>query len=90
VKHAPGARAAIDLAVSSQRVRLEITDDGGPGERPPAALGAGHGIAGHGIAGHGIAGMRERIAAFGGWLAAAPRAERGFCVVAEIPVERAM
>jgi signal transduction histidine kinase len=34
--------------------------------------------------------MRERIAAFGGWLAAAPRAERGFCVVAEIPVERAM
>ena len=41
-------------------------DDGGPGERPPAPRADGG-------TGHGIAGMRERIAAFGGWLAAGPR-----------------
>jgi signal transduction histidine kinase len=79
VKHAPGARAAIDLAVSDGQVRLEVTDDGGPRERPPADLGTGHGIVG----------MRERIGAFGGWLVAGPGADRGFRVVAEIPVERA-
>ena len=80
VKHAPGARAAIDLTVSAQQVRLEVADDGGPAgdAGPSAGLGPGHGIVG----------MRERIGAFGGWLVAAPRAERGFRVVAEIPVER--
>jgi signal transduction histidine kinase len=84
VKHAPGARAAIDLAVSARQVRLEVADDGGPAgdagpcANPRAGLGPGHGIVG----------MRERIGAFGGWLVAAPRAERGFRVLAEIPVER--
>jgi signal transduction histidine kinase len=78
VKHAPGARAAVDLAVSAQQVRLEVADDGGPGEGPLAGLGPGHGIVG----------MRERIGAFGGRLVTGPRAERGFRVAAEIPVER--
>ena len=80
VKHAPGARAVIDLAVSAQQVRLEVADDGGPddGQGLPAGPGPGHGIMG----------MRERIAAFGGCLVTGPRAERGFRVAAEIPVER--
>jgi len=80
VKHAPGARAAIDLAVSARQVRLEIADDGGPaGDAGPCGAPG---------PGHGIVGMRERIGAFGGWLVAAPCAERGFRVAAEIPVER--
>ena len=29
VKHAPGARATVDLAVSDQAVRIEVADDGG-------------------------------------------------------------
>ena len=40
--------------------------------------------------GHGIVGMRERIAAFGGWLVAEPVAGRGFRVTAEVPVEGAV
>jgi signal transduction histidine kinase len=78
VKHAPGARAVVELTVSAGKVRLDVRDDGGPGgDAPRAGLGAGHGIAG----------MRERIGAFGGWLAAGPAAGGGFRVTAEVPVE---
>ena len=78
VKHAPGARAAVELAVSAQKVRLDVRDDGGPGggQAPRAGLGTGHGITG----------MRERIGAFGGWLVAGPVAGGGFRVTAEVPV----
>ena len=68
VKHAPGARATVDLAVSADQVRLGVTDDGGPAGHPAGndgpACGPGQGT------GHGIVGMRERIGAFGGWLVA--------------------
>jgi signal transduction histidine kinase len=83
VKHAPGARASVDVAVSDGKVRIEVTDDGGPARRSP---GGGEGPAGPGT-GHGIVGMRERIGAFGGWLVAGPLPGRGFHVRAEIPVE---
>jgi signal transduction histidine kinase len=73
VKHAPSAHATVDLSVSSSQVRLEVADDGGPAVSQLAAPG------------HGIVGMRERIAAFGGWLVAEPVAGRGFRVVAEVP-----
>ena len=59
VKHAPGARAAVDLAVCDREILLDVTDDGGPAVRPAG----GERQAGPG---HGIVGMRERIAAFGG------------------------
>jgi signal transduction histidine kinase len=73
VKHAPSAHATVDLSVSSSQVRLEVADDGGPATSQPA------------VPGHGIVGMRERIAAFGGWLEAEPAPGRGFRVVAEVP-----
>ena len=83
VKHAPGARATVDLAVTDHEIRLDVTDDGGPA-RPPAA--------GRGLqpSGHGIVGMRERIAAFGGQLTAEPLAGQGFKVTARVPIEGAM
>ncbi len=84
VKHAPGARAIVDLAVSETEVRVEVADHGGssrPGDH------ARRNIPG---AGHGIGGMRERIGAFGGWLVAEPLAAGGFRVVAEVPIESAM
>jgi hypothetical protein len=93
VKHAPGARAAVDLAVSDREIRLDVTDDGRPagppglpagGERP---AGAGERQAGPG---HGIVGMRERIGAFGGRLVAEPLAGRGFRVTAQVPIEGAV
>ncbi len=85
VRHAPRARATVDLTVSAGLVRIEVADDGGSAgptagdqERPD--------IPG---TGHGITGMRERIGAFGGWLQAEPLAG-GFRVLAEVPIEGAM
>jgi signal transduction histidine kinase len=80
VKHAPGARATVGLAVSAGQVRLDVTDDGGP---------AGPAANGEIKPGLGIVGMYERIGAFGGWFVAEPLAGRGFRVTAEIPVEGA-
>jgi signal transduction histidine kinase len=77
VKHAPGARAAVELAVSAGKVRLDVRDDGGPGGGQAPRVGPG--------TGHGITGMRERIGAFGGWLVAGPVAGGGFQVTAEVP-----
>jgi signal transduction histidine kinase len=79
VKHAPGAQVTVELAVSAGKVRLEVGDDGGPGRGRGPRAGPGPG--------HGIAGMRERIGAFGGWLAAGPAAGGGFLVTAEMPAE---
>ncbi len=81
VKHGAGARAVVAVTVSAGRVRIEVTDDGGAaappagGDRRPDSPGPGHGIVG----------MRERIAAFGGWLVAGPLPGGGFQVLAEIP-----
>jgi signal transduction histidine kinase len=95
VKHAPGARAAIDLAVSASQVRLEVADDGGSARDRGSADADDGGSAGEALqpgpgTGHGIVGMRERIGAFGGRLAAGPGADRGYRVIAEIPIEGAM
>ncbi len=77
VKHAPGARAAVQLELSDGTVRLAVTDTGLPGVR----------VAGHDPPGHGILGMRERVTAFGGSLTTRPVAGGGFEVVATLPIE---
>jgi signal transduction histidine kinase len=85
VRHAPGARATVDLAVSDAEVRVEVVNDTGSSGRSagdqdrPALPGTGHGIVG----------MRERIGAFGGWLVGEPLAGGGFRVRAEVPIEGA-
>lgn len=78
VKHAPGARASVEVCVSDHSVRASVLDSGAPGETDADTLRA---------PGHGIAGMRERVAAFGGSLVAQPRLESGFEVVANVPIE---
>jgi signal transduction histidine kinase len=83
VKHAPGARAAVSLTVSDHEILLDITNDAAP-PMPSEPLAADEWEAGPG---HGIVGMRERIAAFGGWLVAEPLADRGFRVNAQVPIE---
>jgi signal transduction histidine kinase len=86
VKHAPGARASVDLSVSDRAVSIAVTDDGAavdPGPAPDTGAGAGQ------VAGHGIAGMRERVSAFGGLLVAHPACPRGFQVRARIPLQDA-
>jgi signal transduction histidine kinase len=81
VKHAPGARATVDLAVFDNVIHLDVTDDGGPARHP---AGTGETPSGPG---QGIVGMRERITAFGGWLHAEPLAGQGFRVTAQVPIE---
>jgi signal transduction histidine kinase len=82
VRHAPGASATVEVAVSAGKIRLEVSNGGPSGRsagvptRPP--------IPG---TGHGIVGMHERIVAFGGWLVAEPLSDGGFHVLAEVPIE---
>ena len=82
-KHAPGARATVELAVTAQSVRVVVEDDGRtPGERASKApLSSG--------SEHGIVGMRERVAAFGGSLEAGPLSDGGFRVRAVLPLSEA-
>lgn len=80
VKHAPGARATVEVIVASRTVRVEVADEGSRGGQPAETDGA---------PGHGIAGMRERVGAFGGSLVAQSSPGGGFRVVAEVPIEEA-
>jgi signal transduction histidine kinase len=79
VKHAPGARATVEVAVSADGVHVEIVDDGGPAARSPDGRPV--------VPGHGLVGMRERVGAFGGRLTVGPRPGGGFSVLAAIPAE---
>jgi signal transduction histidine kinase len=73
LKHAGPARAHVLVRFMPEVVELEIEDDGaGPG--------------GETAGGHGLVGMRQRVALFGGELAAGPRKEGGFRVRALLPV----
>ena len=79
-KHAPGAEATVGLAVTPQSVSIVVEDHGGTSSQgasePPSRSGSEHGIVG----------MRERVAAFGGSLEAAPLPDGGFCVTAVLPL----
>ena len=75
MKHAPGARVQVQVALAGDALEVELRDDGGG---PPSAL-AETG------AGLGLSGMRERIESLGGSLDAGPRAEGGWRVYARLP-----
>jgi signal transduction histidine kinase len=78
LRHAPGARAAVEVHYQPDRLWLRVRNDpppvpGGPPPAPP---------------GHGIVGMRERATMLGGTLAAGPTADGGYLVEASLPLER--
>ncbi|QEV20528.1 sensor histidine kinase [Streptomyces alboniger] len=73
-KHAPGARATVELDYRKDRLALRVSDDG-PGPPPP----------GGGGPGHGLTGMRERASLVGGSLTAGAGRTGGFRVEAELP-----
>jgi signal transduction histidine kinase len=73
-KHAgPVASASVVLRYSPDTLVLTISDDGRGGAAPDGA-------------GHGLTGMRERVALYGGSVAAGPRPGGGFEVVATLPL----
>lgn len=72
LKHAAPPKAAVRLQYASSEIVLDVEDEG----RPCQVVGIGRGLTG----------MRERIAVFGGDLAAGPRPGGGFRVRARIPI----
>ncbi|MEM9201447.1 MAG: sensor histidine kinase [Actinomycetota bacterium] len=74
LKHAGPARATIALTYGEDELRVRVHDDG----RGAAATTTG--------AGQGLVGMRERVEAFGGSLAAGPKAGGGYAVTAVLPI----
>nr|BFE79158.1 hypothetical protein GCM10020093_017590 [Planobispora longispora] len=75
-RHAAAATASVRIDYRPDVLVIQVDDDGRatPGAAP--------------VPGVGLLGMRERVAALGGSLRAAPRSEGGFSVQAELPVDR--
>ncbi|WP_438856429.1 sensor histidine kinase [Agromyces sp. M3QZ16-3] len=72
-RHAPGSRIALRLAVVGDAVEVSVVDDGA--RAAPRSRG-----------GYGLTGLAERVADVGGEFAAGPRADRGFRVMARLPL----
>jgi signal transduction histidine kinase len=75
LKHAGPATAEVVVRYGPRDLELEVRDDG-----RGRASGANGG-------GHGLLGMRERVALYGGDLAAGPRPGGGFALTARLPLE---
>jgi signal transduction histidine kinase len=75
LKHAGPARAEVRLRYTPRGLDVEIRDDGRGLVKPNR----------HG-AGHGLIGMRERVALYGGTLAAGPSQDGGYEVRAHLPI----
>ncbi|MCX4846917.1 sensor histidine kinase [Streptomyces sp. NBC_00893] len=75
-KHSGGATASVRLRYTRRLLTLTVSDDG---HAPPTA----------GTPGYGLIGMRERALSAGGRLAAGHRADGGFEVTTELPLETA-
>ncbi len=78
LKHAGPARAGVNVDYKPGAVTVRVTDDGRGASAAAAPAGGGHGLLG----------MRERVAVFGGELAAGPRVGGGFRVAATLPFDR--
>lgn len=75
VKHANAAHATVRLSAASDRLEIEVCDDGGGrSQRTPLPS-----------SGFGLEGLHERVALYGGHINAGPLAEGGWRVTAALP-----
>jgi signal transduction histidine kinase len=79
-KHAPGAATRVNVNCLRDRIELTV-------ENETPAAGNGNVEEGRHQRGYGLVGMRERVALYGGDLAAGPRARGGFAVQVTLPIE---
>jgi signal transduction histidine kinase len=94
-KHAPGARATVEIDCGAAWLTVTVADDGGQDRARSAAEltvavagdGGQHPVRSADGAGLGIPGMRERAELLGGTLTAGPAAGGGFAVVARLPAK---
>ena len=78
IKHAGRpTRAAVNVAYESDRMRIEVVDDGTGASVTELER----------TTGHGLVGMRERVDLYGGSFHAGPRPGGGFRVAATIPID---
>jgi signal transduction histidine kinase len=77
LKHARGARARVRLGYEPRAIDIEVTDEGGTGERDTGESDGG---------GRGLIGMRERVALYDGDFEAAATST-GFRVHARLPID---
>jgi signal transduction histidine kinase len=88
VKHAGKPQTEVRLNYESAELVVEVADSGRPiPAAAPAPDASGAGVPGG--AGMGLLGLRERVALYGGELAAGPRPGGGWLVKATFPVEPA-
>jgi len=78
-RHAAPTTASVRIGYRPGTLVIHVEDDGIAGTASPGAAP---------VPGVGLTGMRERVTALGGRLLAEPRAEGGFTVHAELPVDR--
>ncbi len=72
-RHAGDATASVLIAYGPDSLTVRVDDDGSGSRQAP-------------VPGYGLIGMRERVTALGGRLSAEPGADRGFSVLAELPL----
>jgi signal transduction histidine kinase len=72
IQHAAPARCQAVVAIESEEILIEVTDDGRRQSTPTGG-------------GHGLIGMRERVSMYGGRFSAGPRPDGGFQVTARLP-----
>jgi signal transduction histidine kinase len=79
-KHAPTSRAKVRLCYEPDRLRIEVSDDGGPSDAVRDSARNASGL------GHGLIGMRERVQMYDGRMQAGPMPGGGFRVEAVLPL----
>ena len=79
-KHAPTSHVQVRLGYEPERLRIEVSDDGG------SAGAAGAPARDASDPGHGLIGMRERVQVYGGGLQTGPMPGGGFRVEATLPL----